>query len=344
MLVPITWIILGAGDIATNQFVPALNSLDSCHVLAVIDQNSAAAEALARQCGAPHALTDVKEILRLREADAVYIATWPISHCEHTLLAAEAGKHVLCEKPMAVTLAECDRMIQACRAANVRLMIGNNNRFHVAHRRVRQLMAENAIGKIALAKADFLTSFRLRQGERFRASQFRLTFRLGGGGVVMDMGTHVIDLLRFVLADEVEAVGSFHDHLVYDCEADDTALIHLRFRSGALGSISLGGGIPWGRNALELYSDTGAIISERSIGRVPDEVRVRVFKGGAWTEYTAPNVDSFRTEVEAFLAAVAQGGETPVPGSEGRNDLAVVLAAYRSLRERRLVWLDEMTA
>jgi len=344
MHVPIHWIILGAGDIATNQFVPALKSLDACHVLAVIDQNLAAAEALARQCGALRALADAKEIQGIPEADAVYIATWPVSHCEHTVLAAEAGKHVLCEKPMAVTLAECDRMIDACRGAKVRLMIGNNNRFHVAHQRVRQLMQEDAIGKVVLAKADFLTSFRLRQGERFRASQFRLTWGLGGGGALMDMGIHVIDLLRYVLDDEVEAVGSFHDRLVYDCEAEDTAVIQLRFRGGALGSISLSGGIPWGRNALELYSDTGAIISERSIGRVPNEVRVRVFKDGAWTQQTAPNVDSFRTEVEAFMATLAHGGEPPVPGSEGRQDLAVALAAYRSLRERRLVWLDEVTA
>ncbi len=340
---PINWIILGAGDIATNQFVPALKSLDSCRVVAVIDQSLGAAEALARQCGAPHALTEAKEIQRIPEADAVYVATWPVSHCEHTVLAAEAGKHVLCEKPMAVTLSECDRMIQACRAANVRLMIGNNNRFHVAHHRVRQLMKENAIGKVVLAKADFLTSFRLRQGERFRASQFRLTWVLGGGGALMDMGIHAIDLLRYVLADEVEAVGSFHDRLVYDCEADDTAVIQLRFRSGALGSISLSGGIPWGRNALELYSERGAIISERSIGRVPDEVRVRVLKDGSWTEHTAPTADSFRTEIEAFIAALTRGEEPPVPGSEGRQDLAVALAAYRSLQERRLVWLDEVT-
>ncbi len=339
----VQWIILGAGDIATNQFVPALRSLNSCRVLAVIDQNLAAAKTLAHQCDAPYALADAKEMLRLHEADAVYIATWPVSHCEHTVLAAEAGKHVLCEKPMAVTLAECDRMIHACRAANVRLMIGNNNRFHVAHQRVRQLREANAIGKVVLAKADFLTSFRLRQGPRFRASQFRLTWGLGGGGVVMDMGIHAIDLLRYILDDEVEAVGSFHDRLVYDCEADDTAVIHLRFCGGALGSIILGGGIPYGRNALELYSERGAIISERSIGRVPDEVRVRVLNDGTWTEQTAPNVDSFRTEAEAFLAALAHGGEPPVPGSEGRKDLAVALAAYRSLQERRLIWLDEMT-
>lgn len=341
---PVHWIVLGAGDIATNQFVPALKSLDSCRVLAVIDQNLAAAEALARQCGAPHALTEAREIQRIPEADAVYIATWPVSHCELTVLAAESGKHVLCEKPMAVSLSECDRMMQACRAANVRLMIGNNNRFHVAHQRVRQLMKDNTIGKVVLAKADFLTSFRLRQGERFRASQFRLTRGLGGGGVVMDMGIHAIDLLRYVLADEVEAVGSFHDRLVYDCEAEDTGVIHLRFRGGTLGSISLGGGIPYGRNALELYSEHGAIISERSIGRVPEEVRVRVFKDGTWTEHTAPNVDSFRTEIEAFLKAVAQGEEPPVPGSEGRKDLAVALAAYRSLRERRLVEISEMAS
>jgi len=89
----------------------------------VIDKNLAAAESLARQCGAPHALTNVEEIRRLHEANAVYVATWPPLHCEHVILAAEAGKHVLCEKPLAPVLPECDRMIQACRQANVRLMV-----------------------------------------------------------------------------------------------------------------------------------------------------------------------------------------------------------------------------
>jgi len=337
----IKWVILGAGNIATNQFIPALKSLDSCSVLAVIDKNLKAAENLARQCGAPYALTEAEEIHRLREANAVYVATWPVSHCEHTILAAEAGKHVLCEKPMAVTLADCDRMIRACQKAKVRLMIGNSMRFHVAHQRVRQLMAEGTIGKVVLAKVDYLTSFRLRQGEQFRASQFRLTWTQGGGGAIMDIGIHCIDLLRHVLADEVEAVGCFQDHLVYDCEADDTAIIQLRFRSGTLATITLSCGIPYGRNSVELYSEHGAIISERSMARVPDAVQVRVFKDGTWSEYTAPHADSFRTEIEEFVDAVARGVEPSVPGSEGRKDLAVALAAYRSLQERRLVWVDE---
>lgn len=340
----VNWVILGAGDIASNQFVPALMSLDSCRILAVIDKNREAAAALAARCGALNVYTDAQEIRRLPEADAVYVATWPALHCEHVLLAAEAGKHVFCEKPMAVSLAECDHMIRACRAANVRLMIGNNQRFHVAHQRVRQLMAENAIGHIVLAKIDFLTSFRLRQGERFRPTQYRLTKGLGGGGVIMDMGIHAIDLIRHILRDEVASVGSFHDHLVYDCEAEDTVVIQLRFRSGTLGTVGLSGGIPYGRNALELYSERGAIISERSLARVPDEVQVRMFRDGAWTEYTAPNLDSFRTEIEHFVACVTTGGEPPVPGSEGRRDLAVALAAYRSMEEQRLVRLDEMAA
>jgi predicted dehydrogenase len=158
---------------------------------------------------------------------------------------------------------------------------------------------------------------------------------LGGGGVIMDMAIHAIDLIRYFLADEVESVGSFRDHLVYDCEAEDTAVIQLRFRTGTLGIISVSGGIPYGRNALELYSERGAIISERSLARAPDEVRVRVLLDGAWTEHTAPNVDSFRAEIEHFVACVV--------GGEGRCDLAVALAAYRSMQERRLVRLDEMT-
>ena len=182
------------------------------------------------------------------------------------------------------------------------------------------------------------------QVRRHSLSMTRNVDYLGGGGVIMDMAVHAIDLLRYVLADEVEAVGSFQDHLVYSCEAEDTAVIHLRFRGGTLGTISVSGGIPYGRNALELYSDRGAILSERSMPRVPDEVRVRMLRDGTWTEHTAPNVDCFRTEIERFVASLDRGGDPPVTGSDGRQDLAVALAAYRSMRERRLVRPDEMTA
>ena len=338
----LNWIVLGAGDIATNQFVPALMSLDSCRVLAVVDKNLAAARDLAQRCGAPHVLSDAGEIRRLSEAHAVYVATWPALHCEHAVLAAEAGKHVFCEKPMAVSLAECDRMLAACRSAGVRLMIGNNQRFHAAHQRVKQLMQENAIGPIVLAKVDFLTSFRLRQGERFRPTQYRLTKGLGGGGVVMDMAIHAIDLVRYLLGDEVAAVGCFHDHLVYEAEAEDTAVIHLRFRKGTLGTISVSGGIPYGRNAVELYSERGAIITERSLARVAEDTQVRVLLDGAWTQQATPALDSFRAEIEHFVASIARGAEVAVSGEEGKADLAVALAAYRSFVDRRLVSIEEM--
>ena len=338
----INWIILGAGDIASNQFVPALISLDSCKVAAVIDKNRDAAEQLATRCGAPHVFVDPTEIRRFKEADAVYVATWPALHCEHTVLAAEAGKHVFCEKPMGVSLAECDRMLDACRSAGVRLMIGNNQRFHSAHQKVKQLMLANTIGPIVLAKVDFLTSFRLRQGERFRATQYRLTKGLGGGGVIMDMAIHAIDLVRYLLDDHVTSVGCFHDHLVYDSEAEDTAVIQLRFRKGTLGAISVSGGIPYGRNAVELYSDRGAIISEQSLARVATDTRVRVLLDGAWTEHGMPAVDSFRAEIERFVETIQRDAKVAVPGEEGRADLAVALAAYRSREERRLVSIEEM--
>jgi predicted dehydrogenase len=340
--VTINWIVVGAGDIASNQFVPALMSLESCKVLTVIDKNREAAERLAKRCGAPHVSTDVTDIRRLTEASVVYVATWPALHCEHVLAAAEAGKHVFCEKPMGVSLAECDRMQAACRSAGVRLMIGNNQRFHAAHQKVKQLMQENAIGPIVMAKADFLTSFRLRQGENFRPTQYRLTKGLGGGGVIMDMAIHAIDLVRYLLGDEVTAVGCFHDHLVYESEAEDTAVLQLRFRKGTLGTISISGGIPYGRNAVELYSERGAIFSEESLARVAKDTRVRVLLDGVWTEHAAPAVDSFRVEIERFLDSILRGAAVAVPGEEGRADLAVAQAAYRSFSERRLVDVDEM--
>jgi len=128
----------------------------------------------------------------------------------------------------------------------------------------------------------------------------------------MDMGIHAIDLLRFVLADEVEAVGSFHDHLVYDCEAETVRSSTFAFGGGRWGR-SVSAGSSYGRNALELLQRHGGD-HLRAIGC--HECRTRFGSdpsGRVWTEYAAPNVDCFRTEIEQFIASLAPEGESPCP-------------------------------
>ena len=155
---------------------------------------------------------------------------------------------------------------------------------------------------MVLAKLDFLTSFQLRQGERFRPTQYRLTKGLGGGGVIMDMGIHGIDLMRYVLADEVDSVGL---SMIIWCTT-------ARLRTRRCCSSDFGRD-PWHHQYERWHSvrteragavqRPRAIISERSLARVPDPVRVRVLLDGTWAEYTAPNVDSFRRRSSASWPA-----------------------------------------
>jgi predicted dehydrogenase len=126
----LNWGLIGAGDIAQKRIAPALRDLANCNLVAVSRARAELAEAFAREFSVSRWYADWADLLKDDEIDAVYIATPVFLHAEQTIAAAEAGKHVLCEKPMALNVQECDRMIEACRANNVQLGIAYYRRFY----------------------------------------------------------------------------------------------------------------------------------------------------------------------------------------------------------------------
>src|SRR6266545_6047888 len=148
----IRWGLIGCGDIAQKRIAPAFRDSASCELVAVSRAQSELAASFAKQFGARRWYLDWRKLLLDEEIDAVYIATPVHLHAEQAIAAAEAGKHVLCEKPMAMNVRECDRMIAACRAHNVRLGIAYYRRFYPAVRRIAQLLASDAIGAPVFAQ------------------------------------------------------------------------------------------------------------------------------------------------------------------------------------------------
>lgn len=330
------WAVVGAGAIASDRFGPAVKRSEGSELVAVFDTNIDAAKTFAERFGASRWSQDVNDVHRMDDIDAIYIATWPSAHCENVITAATGHKHILCEKPLATTLHECDRMIEVCRQNRVKLMIGYMMRFNPAHAIVRRLIADRQIGRVLVAKADFFTSFSTRWGATF-ATTFRFDKARAGGGLLMDMGIHVVDLLRYVTGCEVVSVQSFHGGSAYKLDIEDTGTISLQFNDGSYGVVALSGGIPHGRNGVEIYGEQGAIITEGSIGRATKEQRLRVQRGDICEEIPIESKDPFLEELRYFEECVRTNREPEPDGNEGRSDLTVILAAYESMRRRSVV-------
>lgn len=326
--------IIGAGVIADVRMAPAIREAVGSELVAVHARKPEKAEAFAQRHNVPRWYTDWRALLADDAVDAVYIATPPYEHMEQTVAAAQAGKHVLCEKPMAITLEECDRMIAACREADVRLGLCFMMRFHPVHQRIRQLVTEGFLGQPKMAEARITFELADKSPEAFRVQP-----ALGGGGAVMDVGVHCVDTLRFLLGREVEAVAAFSDHDPSVYPSDETTVMALRFQGDVPAAVGVSFGIPFaGRSNVELYGSAGSLFSVDTLGQESSGRFIAVSAEGA-REESPPVYNQYVALVDEFITAVQEGRE-PVPGgADGRQAQAIALAAYESIRTGQVVRL-----
>jgi len=326
----IGWGILGAGDIARKQTARAIGAARNARLAAVLRRDLAAARAFADEFGADRAYDQIDALLADPAVHAVYIATPVHLHAGHTLAAARAGKHVLVEKPMALSTAECSAMLAACRAAGVRLMVSYYQRFNARHQQVRELVAHGAIGQVTMAQARQVFLYPPEAGN-WRQDPAR-----GGGGALMDVGVHCLDTLRFILG-EVEAVAAQVATLAFPYAVDDTATLLLRFQSGVQAVVSAAFSIASVPDSdyLELCG-TGGRIWTAPLNAKDSRGALRVLTPAGEHQFTYEQ-GTHRAMIEAISASLEAGSAVPVPGEEGWRGLAVIEAAYASARTGRWV-------
>ncbi len=334
------WGIIGAGRFADNVFAPAIKLSTGSHLLAVMARDKTKAEEFAQKHEVPKFYDSAEELCNDQEINVVYVSSPTFLHCQHAVLAARSAKHVLCEKPMAPTLEECDQMISAARENNVTLMIGHNQRFHKVHQKVREMIAEGRIGTVGLAKAEIITSFKKNQGDLFTTDQFRLNRAVGGGGVLFDMGIHAIDVLRYVLDDDVAGLHAFNQNLFIECNGEDTLTVVLKFKRGAHGTIATSGALPYARNGVEVYGDKGAIMTDGSVWITARSGEIKIFANDKWETHTVEINNCYLSEIEHFLRCVAEKKTPAVAGEEAKENIRIVLSAYRSMDEGRGIQLQ----
>ncbi len=345
MAVKLRWGVIGSGGIALRRTIPeGIAPAANAELVAVYDIDPAVNRTVAERFGA-QAAASLEELLAAA-VDAVYIATPGHCHREQTLKAAAAGKHVLCEKPLGLNVAEAEEMVAACRSAGVELGTGLMMRFQAQHRAALALIREGRLGKPVYGRAQLSCWYPPIPGA------WRQDPAQGGGGSLMDMGGHTIDLLEMFFGPAVE-VACFTNRSVHAYPSEDSATALLRFSGGALGTVDAFFCIPdaASKNVLELYGSLGSILARNTIGQGERGEMVAFLEQGAGG-YDARQagraldgglvidpepVNMYRAEIEAFSAAVLEGRPVPVDGAAGLRSQKVLAACYESARTGKIV-------
>ncbi|MBP6965112.1 MAG: Gfo/Idh/MocA family oxidoreductase [Armatimonadetes bacterium] len=346
----VKWGVIGAGGIADRRTIPeGIMPASNSELAAIMDVDEPRVKELAWKYNAPRWYASDAELLDDPAVEAVYIATPVNVHVRQAVAAAEKGKHVLCEKPLALTLDESRRIVDACKAAGVKLSVGLMMRYHACHQGIRKAIEDGEIGRPVMARAQLTCWYPQMPGA------WRQIPELGGGGALMDLGVHSADLLRCFLG-EVEAVTAFVDTTVQDYPVDDSALVLMKFKSGAQGVVESYFSIPdaAAQNALEIYGTKGCILAKGTIGQGSEgsftvyssaedkgyeAAQTRDASGMAVRVVTPDPVNTYCAEIEAFADAILNDAVPPITAEDAIASFAAVLAAYKSSREGRAIKL-----
>ena len=323
------WGIIGAGDMANKTTAPAMALDPDSELIAVMRRDPEQAKAFAERHGVPRYHTDAEALLR-DEIDAVYIGTPVHLHAELTIAAAEHGKHVICEKPMAMSPTECDQMVEACRANGVQLAIAYYRRFYPKYERIQGLVREGRIGEVTLVRCQNTTWYCPAPDD---PKAWRMDPEKGGGGVLMDIGSHRIDLLIGLLGMPRE-VTAWARCLDYPYPVDNAVLAIMQFDGSAQAVANFNWNTRGKADDLEVYGTEGRIVA--GLLNEP-ELRLETGKGvETFTMLTRPD-NVHLPMIQDFIRCLSTGDAPRVSGEEGAKTSQVMDAIYRSDREGRTV-------
>jgi predicted dehydrogenase len=338
----IGWGIIGTGGHADTMVAPAIKKVPGSSIIAAYDIKTESAQNFAARHSVENVYDSLDKMLKDPDIDSLYIATPNYLHSRLTIQAAEAGKHVLCEKPMALTIADGELMVEACRKNNVKLGVSFPERFHPAHQEARRLIRSGEAGEITLVKAQFC-----RGGARggWRTwSAWRIDPNMVGAGALYGQGLHVIDALRFILDSEVAEVCAITDETPPDYPVDDMAYVIIKFENGLCGTVVCGMLAPRSENDAVFYGSNAKITCKGTLGAplqgtlgelLVDGNSVNIKMNYPSTEN--PTIYRLIREIESFSQSIENDTDSGISGLNGLQMVRIGTAILESSRKGKRV-------
>lgn len=341
--------VIGAGGIADRRTIPGMMLSDKAELVAVMSPNPDNAEAIRKKYNAGYAYSDVEELLRNDEIDAVYIASPVVRHAEQARLAAEYGKHILLEKPIAMDCAEAEQVLEYCESRNVLVAAGLMMRFGTQVNNMKTAIAEGKIGQVVSGFSQFTLWLPPEAGN------WRLQKKLSGGGCMMDMAVHTIDLVEYITGMRITRVAAMHETITFDYDVEDTSTVLLRLENGAQVTVRTNFNIPdqaakW---SLDFYGTRGRLLGDTIIGQDDGGSCNALFLEGN-TDYdpaqkhndddgvflTGDFGNLYTREIDSFCDSICRGTALVAPARDALHIQRVMEAAYQSSDKKIIIDID----
>ncbi|HVU27156.1 MAG TPA: Gfo/Idh/MocA family oxidoreductase [Verrucomicrobiae bacterium] len=322
----------GLGNLSTHQLAPALQKTKFCKLTGIVTGHPAKAERWKAQYDIPdkniYDYDNMEQMANNPDIDVVYVVTPNALHAEHTIKAARAGKHVLCEKPMEISVAKCQQMIDECKKAGKQLAIGYRLHFEPNNLECVRLAREKVLGDLKIIEAGF--GFAIGD-----PTQWRLKKDLAGGGPLMDVGIYALQATRYISGEEpveISAITTVTDPVKFK-EVEESVVWQMKFPDGVLAHCSATykvGGIDnfrvfaeRGWFGLDSAYGYGGIFGRRSDGEMIE----------------LPQIDQFAAEMDDFAQCILENRPTRASGEEGLRDVKIMMAIYESAKTGKAVRL-----
>ncbi|NOX18007.1 MAG: Gfo/Idh/MocA family oxidoreductase [Chlorobi bacterium] len=253
----IRWGVAGCGGFAENSFLPTLQQLKRSRLVSVYSHDLNRAENLAGKFGAEKGYDDFSEFLK-SDFDALYIGSVNADHHWQTIEAAKAGKHIHCEKPLALNSKQAEDMVKVCEKNKVFLSVNYTHRFHPLVSKAREFIIDGMIGRIVNINASFNIDYAPCNNYRFQKEK-------SGGGALRDLGTHMLDMLRY-FGGTITDINGFIDNVIYTSEVDDFASGLVKFKKSGYGYFNVSYNVKEPLNRIEILGYKGTLVLENIIG------------------------------------------------------------------------------
>lgn len=302
------WGAAGCGRYAEHTFIPTIKFLRRSVVQSFFSHSLNRAKELAEKSGATGYFDNYDEFLK-SDIDCVFISSVNAQHHEQVIKAAQAGKHILCEKPMALSSKQAGEMVEACKQNNVLLAVNFVHRLHPQVIKAKELIKSQKIGKLVSVNISFNIDMP-------PSNNFRFNKELSGGGALRDLGSHILDLLRF-FGGEIAEINGYMDNIIYKYDVEDFASALVKFENGSYGNLKVSFNTKKAFNRVEILGHTGAISIENFIGMKGLSSKLTIQLDGEAKNSFRKRGNKFHFMMKAIQKSFLKNQTPPVTGEDG---------------------------